>query len=66
MTNAAIIETARRLFADVTAALEDATLIAAEGQAVPDLLAARRSCDRLIKLLKNNLGQLERLRRRLG
>ncbi len=49
MAEAARVETARKAFAEVTGALEDATLIAAEGQATPDLAAARqivRSPDR--------------------
>jgi hypothetical protein len=60
------IEKARKAFAEVTGALEDATIIAAEGQASPILSAASQSCDRLIALLETTLAQLQRLRRRLG
>jgi hypothetical protein len=60
------IEKARKAFAKVTGALEDATIIAAEGQASPILSAAGQSCDRLIALLETTLAQLQRLRRRLG
>jgi len=66
MTEATRIEAARRAFAKVTGALEDAALVAAEGQASPNLSAASQSCDRLIALLVTTLAQLQRLRRRLG
>jgi len=51
--------------ADLTGALEDATLIAAEGQTAFDLTVARRSCDRLIEVLEACLSRLHRLRRQL-
>ena len=66
MTDATQVEAARRAFAKVTGALEDATLVAAEGQASPKLSAASQSCDRLIALLETTLAQLQRLRRRFG
>jgi len=66
MTEATRVEAARRAFATVTGALEDATIVAAEGQASPNLKAARQSCDRLIAMLVTTLAQLQRLRRRLG
>ncbi|MBA4174720.1 MAG: hypothetical protein C0511_19220 [Hyphomicrobium sp.] len=66
MVEATRIETAREAFAEVTGALEDAALVAAEGQASPKLPAARQSCDRLIALLEATLARLQRLRRRLG
>ena len=66
MTEAARVETARKAFANVTGSLEDATIVAAEGQASPDLSAARQSCDRLIALLETTLARLQRLRRRIG
>lgn len=66
MTEATRVEAARRTFAKVTGALEDATLVAAEGQASPNLSAASQSCDRLIELLDATLAQLQRLRRRIG
>jgi hypothetical protein len=52
--------------ARLTGALEDAALIAAEGQAAPDIMDARQICDRLIAELETCLGRLHRLRRRLG
>lgn len=66
MAEAARVETVPKSFADVTSVIEDATLIAAEGQATPDLASARRSCDRLIAQLEPCLGRLQRLRRRIG
>lgn len=66
MAEATRIEAARKVFAEVTGALEDATPIAAEGQATTDLAASRQSCDRLIALLEASLAQLQRLRRQLG
>ena len=66
MTEAARVETAREAFADITGSLEYATLIAADGQASPNLSVARQSCDRLIAPLETNLARLRQLRRRLG
>lgn len=66
MTDAKRVETARKVFAEVTGALEDATLVAADGQASSNLSVARHSCDRLIALLETTVAQLQRLRRRLG
>lgn len=66
MTEPTRVKAARRTFANVTGALEDATLVAAEGQASPNLSAASQSCDRVIALLETTLTQLQRLRRRLG
>lgn len=59
------VESARMALADLTGALEDATLIAAEGQTAFDLTVARRSCDRLIEVLEACLSRLHRLRRQL-
>ena len=66
MTEATRVEAARRAFAEVTGALENATIVAAEGQASPSLSAARKSCDRLIALQETCLTRLQQLRRRLG
>ena len=66
MTEATRVETARKAFADVTGSLEDATIVAAEGQASPNLVAARQTCDRLIALLEARLARLQRSRRQLG
>ena len=66
MTKASRVEAARRAFANVTESLEDATVVAAEGQASPNLSAAHQSCDRLIVLLETCLARLQRLRRQLG
>ena len=65
MAKVAHVGTARKAFTDLTGALEDATLIATEGQSTRDLAAARQSCDRLIGRLNACLRQLQRLRRRL-
>ncbi len=66
MARALRVETARKALADLTGALEDATLIAAEGQTALDLTVARQSCDQLIEVLEASLTRLHRLRRRLG
>ena len=66
MAKAARVETARVVFAEITGVLEDATLVAAEGQAAPDLAAARQICNRLMAHLGICTEQLHRLRRRLG
>lgn len=66
MVEATRVETARDAFAEVTGALEDAAVISADGQASPNLSAARQSCDRPIVLLEAILARLQRLRRRLG
>ena len=56
------VETARATFAEVTGALEDAALVAADAQATPDLAAARDACDRLIARLDACRGRLLRSR----
>ncbi len=66
MTETARVDRARKAFAEVTRALEDATLVATDGQASPNLSAAQQSCDRLIALLEATLARLQRLRRRIG
>ena len=66
MTEATLPKMARMAFAEVTGLLEDAALVAAEGQATPNLSAACQSCDHLITLLETTLARLQRLRRRLG
>jgi hypothetical protein len=65
MADATRVEAARKAFALVTGVLEDASVVAADAQAVPDLAAARRSCEHLITLAEGCLGRLHRLRRRL-
>ncbi len=60
------VGSARTVFAMATGQLEDAALVAAEGQAISNLDAARQSCDQLIKALEACLARLQRLRRRLG
>ena len=66
MTEATLLKMARRAFAEITGMFEDATIVAAEGQASPNLSAARQSCDRLIARLEACLARLQKLRRRLG
>lgn len=66
MSEVARIEKARKAFAEVTGDFEDATLVAAGGQATPNLAAAQQSCDHLIALLEACLEQLQRLWGRLG
>lgn len=65
MTNSARVETARVVFAEVTGDLEDAALVAAEGQAAADFTAVLQACDRLIPLLEVCLNRLRKLRRRV-
>ena len=66
MTEATRLKLALKTLAAVTGLLADATLVAAEGQASPNLAAARQSCDRLINALEACLARLQQLRRRLG
>lgn len=66
MAKAVRVETVRKTLAEVTGALEDAALIAADGQAAHDITDARQICDRLTSALETCLGRLHRLRRRLG
>lgn len=66
MAKAARVEVARMVFAEVTGALEDATLIAAEGQTALDLAATRRTCDRLPAQIEACIKQLHRLRKQFG
>jgi hypothetical protein len=66
MARPARVETARRTLAELTGELEDASLIAAEGQTALDLTVARQSCDQLIEVLEACLARLHRLRRHLG
>ena len=60
------LDAARKTFADITGALEDAALLASEAQAAPSLVAARQSCDRLIVAVETCRGRLQRLQRRLA
>jgi len=66
MTEATPVQAARRAFAKVNGSLEDAALVAAEGQASPNLSAAIQLCDCLINALEACLARLQRFRRRLG
>lgn len=66
MSKAPRVKTARAALAGLTGDLEDASLIAAEGQTAVDLPAARQSCDRLIGVLEVCLARLHRLRRQLA
>ena len=66
MTKAARVETARVIFAEITGLLEDATLVAAEGQAASDLATARQTCDRLLGQIDACIEQLHLLRRSLA
>lgn len=66
MDERARIKSTRLVFARVTGEMEDASVAAAEGQAIADLATAQRACDRLIVLLEVCLRRLHRLRRSLG
>ena len=65
MANRPKLEAARKTFADITGALEDAALLASEAQATSSLVAARYSCDRLIVAVETCRGRLDRFKRRL-
>ncbi len=65
MAKAVRVEAARMAFAEVTGALEDASLVAAEGQAALDLAAARQTYVRLLAQIDACIERLHRLRRRL-
>jgi len=56
------LENARALFAELTGILEDASVIAAEAQAVTDVGAARNGCDQLIDVLEDCSRRLQHLR----
>lgn len=60
------VESARKVFAGVTGAREDASLLAADAQAAADLVVARDSCERLLARLRSCIVRLDELRRRLG
>lgn len=64
--SAPTVDEIRKAFADITAALEDAALVATDGQAVTDLANARLTCDQLIEFLESCLRRSHRLRWRLG
>ena len=66
MAKAARVEMARATFAEITWQLEDVILVAAEGQAASDLVAARQTCNRLVVQLRVCTERLHRLRGRLG
>jgi hypothetical protein len=66
MAEAMQIEAARKAFVEVTQTVEDSTIDAADGQASPNLSAARQSCDRLIALRTYSFKKLHRRRRRLA
>jgi hypothetical protein len=59
------LDAARRAFADISGALEDAALLACEAQAAPNYDEVRQHCDRLVAAVEDCLGRLHRLRRRL-
>lgn len=56
------LEHAQALFAELTGILEDASVIAAEAQAVTDVGAGRNACDRLIDVLEDCSRRLQHLR----
>ena len=66
MANRPAPEAARKTFADITGALEDAALLASEAQAASSLVAARQSCDHLIVAVEACRGRLHHLRRQLA
>lgn len=66
MTEATRVAGVREAFAEITRALEDATLVATDGQASSNRSAAQQSCDHLIALVEATLARLQRWRRRIG
>ncbi len=65
MAEATRVENVRKALAEVTGTLEDASIIAAEGQGARNLADARQTCDRLISALGPCVARLKLLRRRL-
>ena len=65
MPKAAGIDEAQKSFAELTGMLEDIALLASEGQAAPNLPAARRLADRLIRRLGTSTKRAQQLRGRL-
>jgi hypothetical protein len=63
MVEDARVETACRLFANLTGELEDAATVAAQGQGVSDLDAAHQTCDELVTLLDGCVRRLRGFRR---
>jgi prophage DNA circulation protein len=59
------LDAVRRAFADLTGALEDAAVLAAEAQAAASRGDARQRCEDLITAINLCLGRLQRLKRRL-
>ena len=59
------LDAVRRIFADLTGALEDATVLAAEAQATASRDDAYRQCEDLIAAVSLCLVRLHRLKRRL-
>ena len=57
---------ARKTFADFTGQLEGAASLASAAQATPDIVEARRSCDRLIAAVETCLARLHELRKRIA
>jgi len=61
MTNQTPLDAVHKSFADITAKLEDAALIASEAQSVPDLAKARKVCNRLRGQLTATRRHIDRL-----
>ncbi len=59
------LDAVRRIFADLTGALEDAAALAAKAQATTSRDDAHRQCERLIAVLNRCLFHLHRMKRRL-
>lgn len=59
------LDTVHRSFADLTAALEDAAVVAANAQAAASRDEALRQCEALIAAVNSCLARLNRLKRRL-
>jgi len=59
------LDAARRIFANLTGALEDAAALAAEAQGAANSDDARRRCEDLIAAVNLCLDRLHRLRKRL-
>ena len=59
------LDVVRKTFADLTGALEDAAMLAAEAQAITSRDDVRRQCEVLIAAVNLCLVRLHRLKRRL-
>ena len=66
MAEPIVPDTVRESFADLTGELEDAALVASQGQSVRTPDAARQCADDLVACIENMLARLRHLQASLG